>query len=61
MEVDEAKIFKSHILIPYSILDVVYAFLGPFPNSSADTKQIRKKILDVKVAPLRYSQMDLTK
>jgi len=41
MEVEEAKIWNSHVLIPFSISNNVHAFLVPFRDSSMNTKKVK--------------------
>ncbi|AES97623.1 hypothetical protein MTR_5g057070 [Medicago truncatula] len=40
MEVEHAKIWNSHVLIPFSISNNMHVFLVPFPDSSINTKKV---------------------
>lgn len=40
MDVKHAKIWNSHVLIPFSISNNMHMFLGPFPDSSINTKKV---------------------
>lgn len=31
---EKSKIWKSQVLISYSVFDTIYAFLGPYPDST---------------------------
>jgi hypothetical protein len=34
LDAEKDKIWKSQVLILYPVFDIIYAFLGPYPNST---------------------------
>jgi len=41
LDAEKAKIWKSHVIVPYSIADITYIFLGPYPNPSVDHEKFK--------------------
>lgn len=37
LDAEKAKIWKSQVLIPYTVAGENYAFLGPYPDLSVDS------------------------
>jgi len=42
LDAEKAKIRQSHILILYSVFGTIYAFLGPYPYSKLNPKEVEK-------------------
>lgn len=42
LDAEKVKIWKSQILIPYSVSGNVYTFLRPYPDTTLDPKRSRK-------------------
>jgi len=42
LDAEKAKIWQSHVLIPYSVSDTVYAFLGPYPDPELKTPELEE-------------------
>lgn len=40
LDAKKTKIWKSHVLIPYSVSGTVHAFLGPFAYSKLDPEKV---------------------
>lgn len=42
MEKEKALIWKSHVLISFSVSDEMHAFLGPLPDPNSNADKVRE-------------------